>query len=163
MKVHLLIFILIFILILIIHSIDIIEIIEIKCNHTNRLGEYERDIITRYITTEYETAVNYLDDIDTIHFYMIDTKNDVLISYFHITQSNDKYFINYAYTNEKYRNKGYMKKLLSYSLDVCKDLNIEKVYSWTKLTNKNSQKLFTSMKFQTDSIEDGNITFVMYL
>ena len=56
-----------------------------------------------------------------------------------------------------------MKKLLSYSLDVCKDLNIEKVYSWTKLTNKNSQKLFTSMKFQTDSIEDGNITFVMYL
>jgi GNAT superfamily N-acetyltransferase len=158
MKFHLLIFILIiFIFILFSQSIDI------KCNHSSRLGEYERDIITRYITTEYETAINYLDDIDTIHFYMIDTKNDILISYFHITQSNHKYFINYAYTNEKYRNKGYMKKLLSYSLDVCKDLNIEKVYSWTKLTNKNSQKLFTSMKFQTHSIKDENITFVIYL
>lgn len=159
MKIHL-IFVLLIIFIYLI--IDSFSEMKMKCQHKNRLGKYERDIISRYIRTEYETATDYLDDDDTIHFYMIDT-NDCLVSYFHITLSKNKYFINYAYTNQKYRNKGYMKKLILYSLKVCKDLHIEKVYSWTKLTNKNSQKLFNSMGFETESIENGNITFVKYL
>jgi predicted acetyltransferase len=93
------------------------------------------------------TATDYLDDYD------------ILVSYFHITiNKNNKYFINYMYTNKNYRNKGYMNKLLMYALDVCKEKNIKEVYSWTKLSNKASQNTFLSNNFTDD-----DITFVKKL
>lgn len=127
-----------------------------------KLNKKEHNIISKYIIEEYMTATDYLDDNDTIHFYIID--NDILISYFHITMNkNNKYFINYMYTNKNYRNKGYMNKLLMYALDVCKEKNIKKVYSWTKLSNKASQNTFLSNNFTIDNITDDDITFVKKL
>ncbi len=103
-----------------------------------------------------------MNDATTEHYFIIDC--DILISYFHITQnSQDKYFINYMYTNKNYRNRGYMKKLLSYALNICKMNNINTVYSWTKITNVNSKNIFLSNNFTIDNIKDDNITFVKNL
>jgi hypothetical protein len=154
----LLVIIIIFILLIIIY----ISINKYKCNYKIKLNEKEYNIISKYIKEEYITATDYLDDNDTIHFYIID--NDILISYFHITINKyNKYFINYMYTNKNYRNKGYMNKLLMYALYVCKEKNIKEVYSWTKLSNKASQNTFLSNNFIIDNITDDDITFVKKL
>lgn len=110
------------------------------CRHSKRLKKYEYDIISRFI---YTTAINYLDDPDATHFYIIE--DGILVSYFHIILNHEgKYYINYVYTNKNYRGKGIMKKLLQYALE---NMEVDALYTWTKNTNQVSQHLFISSGF----------------
>lgn len=113
------------------------------CRHSKRLKTYEYDIISKFIKDEYKTAINYLDDPDATHFYIIE--DGILVSYFHIILNREgKYYINYVYTNKNYRGKGIMKKLLQYALE---NMEVDSLYTWTKNTNQVSQHLFISSGF----------------
>lgn len=126
------------------------------CSHKKILNKNEIIIIKKYLDQEYETASKYLYDSDIIHFFII--KDDVLISYFHVSEySIDENYISYSYTNPNYRGQGYAKKLLRYGLSICKEYNINKLYSFTKVNNTPSIKLFKSCGFKIDSIDNDEV------
>jgi GNAT superfamily N-acetyltransferase len=117
-------------------------------------------IISNGIKNEYETATDYINDPDATHFYMIE--DSVLVCYFHIVFNREhKYYINYVYTNPKYRGKGLMKTLLQYAMDVSP--HIEELYTWTKNTNQASQQLFISSGFQVISRDDTDVVLMKRL
>ena len=126
------------------------------CSHKKILNRNEITIIKKYLDQEYETASKYLFDNDIIHFYII--KDNVLISYCHVSEySIGENYISYSYTNPNYRGKGFAKKLLQYTLSICKKYNINKLYSFTKVNNTASIKLFKSCGFKIDSIDKDEV------
>ena len=124
-----------------------------------KLNDYEINILTKYLKSEYETAHEYLTNSDIYHFFII--KNNVLISYFHIVELDDdnKFYILYVYTNKDYRKKGYIKKLLNYSFEICKKNNIYKLYYYTKIYNNASINTAKSLGFSVLEEKKDNIYF----
>ena len=126
------------------------------CSHKKILNRNEITIIKKYLDQEYETASKYLFDNDIIHFFII--KYNVLISYCHVSEySIGENYISYSYTNPNYRGKGFAKKLLQYTLSICKKYNINKLYSFTKVNNTASINLFKSCNFKIDSIDNDEV------
>jgi ribosomal protein S18 acetylase RimI-like enzyme len=126
------------------------------CSHKKILNKNDINIIKKYLDQEYETASKYLYDEDIIHFFII--KDDVLLSYFHVSEYNiGENYISYSYTNPNYRGKGYAKKLLQYGLSICREYNINKLYSFTKVNNTVSINLFKSCGFKIDSIDNDEV------
>jgi len=124
-----------------------------------KLNNYEINILTKYLKYEYETAHEYLTDSDIYHFFII--KNNILISYFHIVEldNDNKFYILYAYTNKDYRKKGYIKKLLNYSFEICKKNNINTIYYYTKKYNSASVNTAKSLGFSLLEKKKDNIYF----
>jgi len=131
----------------------------INCQFKKNLNDYEINILTKYLKTEYETAHEYLRNSDIYHFFII--KNNVLISYFHIVDLDDdnNFYILYAYTNKDYRKKGYIKKLLNYSFKICKKNNINTIYYYTKIYNNASINTSKSLGFSVFEEKKDNIYF----
>jgi N-acetylglutamate synthase-like GNAT family acetyltransferase len=136
----------------------------IKYFNKKVLNQHDCNLISTQLKKwENDNDMRYLNNPDNTHFFITD--DAILISYLHVTKQDDaKHYINYVYTNENYRNKGYMKKLLSYTLNICKLHNVNTVYSWTTIDNVKSQNLFLSNNFDIVNIEHSHvITFMKHL